>query len=135
MRSVFTSILFCTSLASPALAQGTTVVEVDRLVIATGTVLEGSSALLAYRDGKVIAVGSEIPAATLESATRVKYAGTLVPGFVNPHNYLGQGGDLAETIDAFTPSLRAADAFDPFGEELARQARWRRHSDRTSMST
>lgn len=122
-HSVSKSILLAGLLSLPAFAQGSTVVQADRLIIAPGTSLEGSAALLAYRDGKVTGVGTEIPAATLESATRIKYAGTLVPGFVNPHNYLDLGGDLAETIDAFTPALRAADAFDPFGEELVRQAR------------
>lgn len=123
MRCPILISLLTLSLQVPGDAQGTTVVEVDRLIIAPGTILEGNAARLAYRQGKVTAVGTEIPRAVLESALRVKYPGTLVPGFVNPHSQLGISADLGEGIDAFTPSLQAVDAFDPYAETLAQMVR------------
>ncbi len=100
------------------------VVEAARVVIAPGTVLEGDDARVAFRDGKVLAVGREIPNELLERSKHVRYAeATVVPGFVVAHDYLSLGNDLAETIDAFTPSLHTADAFDPFDEALPRFAR------------
>ncbi len=101
----------------------TTLIQVDRLVVAPGTVLEGDAARLVIRDGKIAAIGAEIPAAMLRGAKVIKHSGTAVPGFVAPHGYLSQSRDLAERIDAFTPELMAMDAFDPFDDQLIRLAR------------
>ena len=103
----------------------TTVIEASRIVLAPGEVLDGDAARIALRDGKVIGVGKEIAADVIARATRVRLsAGSVViPGLVSLHDQCGVGGDLAETIDAFTPALRAADAFDPFDRTLPRRAR------------
>lgn len=99
------------------------VVEADRIVVAPRTTLEGADARLAFRAGKVVGVGSEIPRDLLDSARRVRFPGaTIVPGFVVAHDYLELASDLAEQITAFTPALEAADAFDPFDKSLTRFA-------------
>jgi imidazolonepropionase-like amidohydrolase len=79
-------------------------------------VLEDGAILI--RDGSVLHVGSEIPLDLLDNTRTVQFSGTLVPGFVRPHGYLGQENDLAETVSAFTPDLMAVDAFDPYGKSL-----------------
>jgi imidazolonepropionase-like amidohydrolase len=99
----------------------TVVVEAARIMIQPGTVLQGEDARIAIRDGKVVGVGPEIPDELIQRSRRVRFDGaTITPGFVVAHHYLDLGDDLAETIDAFTPSLRVADAFDPFDESLER---------------
>ena len=100
--------------------QGDILVRADRVVIAPDTVLENGAILI--RDGVVLHVGSEIPLDLIDSARTVQFSGTLVPGFVQPHSYLGQEVDLAETVSAFTPDLMAVDAFDPYGKSLTADA-------------
>jgi imidazolonepropionase-like amidohydrolase len=107
-----------------AAADRTTVVEADRIVVAPDTVLSGPDARIAFRAGKITAVGSEIPMRVLETSRRVRLPGAVVvPGFVDAHDHLSSRADLAEQIDASTPELLAAEAFDPFDQELARRAR------------
>jgi imidazolonepropionase-like amidohydrolase len=96
-------------------------VRATRIVVAPDVVLENDALLI--RDGKVAAVGPEIPEASKRGVRGVELDGTVVPGFVNPHSHLSLGEDLAERTDAATPDLRAADAFDPFDQLLAVHAR------------
>jgi imidazolonepropionase-like amidohydrolase len=92
------------------------------LVVAPDTVLSPGELLV--RDGKVAHVGAEIPADARARARVLAFAdATVVPGFVLPYSALGQEADLAERATAFTPALPAAEAFDPFGDELAALAR------------
>ncbi|MFO1054889.1 MAG: amidohydrolase family protein [Planctomycetota bacterium] len=102
----------------------TTVVEASHVVLAPGEVLDGEAARIAFRDGKIVAVGREIAADVIARATRIRLpeGAVVVPGMIVLHDQLGLAGDLAETIDAFTPELRAADAFDPFDRVLPRRA-------------
>jgi imidazolonepropionase-like amidohydrolase len=100
------------------------VVEAARVVVAPGTVLDGPAAKIAFRGSEVVAVGTEIPRELAAGARVVTYDGaTVVPGFVVGHDWLEVRDDLAESIDAFTPALPSADAFDPFDAALARLAR------------
>ena len=88
--------------------RGGTVIPVSGPQIANGTVL--------MRDGKIAAVGVNvaIPAdAEVVDATG-KY---VMPGLVDAMTSLGlAASDLNEPSDAFTPQLRAIDAYNPFGE-------------------
>lgn len=87
------------------------------VVVAGDTVLTDGELLL--RGGKVAYVGRDIPADARGKARRLDFGdATVVPGFVVAHGWLGQERDLAETADCYTPLLHAADAFDPFQDEL-----------------
>lgn len=109
--------------AAPLAAQDVeTVVIGERLVLSPGNELRGSEARMLIRGGQVQAVGASA-VSTADASRVVRLAGTIVPGFVQPHSYLDLEADLAETIDAFTPELRAAEAFDPFDESLQTLAR------------
>ena len=113
------------SAQDPAATPVTTVVEATRVVLAAGEALDGDQARIALRDGKVVAVGREIAPETLARAQRVRLpaGAVVVPGFVALRDQLDSAADLAESIDAFTPELRAADAFDPFDRVLPWRAR------------
>ncbi|MEO0481368.1 MAG: amidohydrolase family protein [Planctomycetota bacterium] len=121
-RGLLTAALLGVALAHQApgaLAQEVVRVEAARLITAPGSVLEGDLARLLIQDGKITAVGNEVPAEGPAGARVVRFEdGTIAPGFVLPHSSLGAGQDFVETIDAFTPHLRAAEAFDPFADEL-----------------
>lgn len=106
------------ALAAAAHAQDT-LITAGRMIVAPG--VETDAAALLIRGGEIAALGDEIPGDARSSATRVAYDGAvLMAGLVSVHGYLDQQGDLAETVDAVTPDLRSADAFDPFGEALAK---------------
>lgn len=97
-------------------------VSAARIVLGPETVLTDSRLLV--RGGKVAYVGDEIPAEARARATVVDYgSATIVPGFVLASSTLGQERDLAETALAFTPDLRACEAFDAWHEDLAKLAR------------
>jgi len=97
-------------------------VQCKTLVVAPDTVVTPGELLV--RDGKVAHVGPEIPAEARTRARTVVFAdATIVPAFVLAHSTLGRDGDLVERRTALTPGLRAADAFDPFGDELKRLPR------------
>lgn len=82
-----------------------------------GTVLTDSALLI--RDGKIAYVGNDIPAEARQKARVVDYGdATISPGFVLAATTMGRDADLAESAFAFTPDLRAADAFDPWQDEL-----------------
>lgn len=123
------AILLATALLPSVLLQNpqgdesvpTTLVTAKRIVVAPDTVLEDSALLL--RNGKVVLVGPEIPAEAKRGVPVVSFDGTLMPGMVLAHTYLGEADDLAERTDAVTPQLRAADALDPFDDTLAQLAR------------
>ncbi|MBL8730067.1 MAG: amidohydrolase family protein [Planctomycetes bacterium] len=88
-----------------------------RIVVAADSVLDDGRVLI--RQGKVAYVGSDIPAEARARARRVDYGdATVVPGFVLAAATLGQERDLAERALPFTPDLRAAEAFDPWHEDL-----------------
>lgn len=104
-------------LAGQTLAQDL-LVQANQIAVAIDTVLTDGKLLV--RQGKIAYVGSEIPAEARARAAVVDYGkAVLVPGFVLASSTLGQDGDLAEASLAFTPDLRASEAFDPWQEELA----------------
>lgn len=108
-------------LQKPKPHRGTLLVEAARILVGPETELRDSAILV--RDGKVLFVGQEIPADAKRGAERVAFPGaTILAGMVNPHCSLGLGTKLAERIDTFTPELLAADAFDPFVDELQQAA-------------
>lgn len=115
-----------TFLAATTLAVGATTVDAtaqDLLVSAARIVLAPDTELapgqLLVRDGRVAYVGDEIPAEARQNARKVDYGdATITPGFVLAQATLGQDGDLAEAAFAFTPDLLAAEAFDPWHEDL-----------------
>ncbi|MCA8973865.1 MAG: amidohydrolase family protein [Planctomycetes bacterium] len=75
---------------------------------------------LLIRDGKVAFVGDEIPSEARQRARKLDYGeATIIPGFVMAQTTMGQDQDLAEAAFAFTPDLLAAEAFDPWHEDLA----------------
>lgn len=87
------------------------------IVLAPDAVLSPGRLLL--RAGKVAYVGDEIPADARTRARLVDYgAAWITPGFVLAQSTLGQDQDLAENAFAWTPDLLAAEAFDPWQDEL-----------------
>ncbi len=99
----------------------------DLLVLARTIVLAPDAVLqdgaLLVRGGKVAYVGAEIPAEARAQARRLDFGdATITPGLVNAHSWLGQEAELTEVASALTPTLRTADAFDPFQDELRRLA-------------
>lgn len=105
-----------TVLTTPLRAQDV-LVKAKTIVVAADTVLTDGAVLL--RQGKVAYVGNDIPAEARAQATVADYGtATIVPGFVLPPTTLGRERDLAEGALAFTPDLRAVEAFDPWQEEL-----------------
>lgn len=115
---------FAGTLAAQGADGASTLIRVGRLVVAPGEVLTGSDARILLRNGKVAGIGASIPAEAARRARQIEWADAcLAPGLVAVHDLLDQGGDLGESIDAFTPSLVTADAFDPFGEALADRPR------------
>lgn len=117
-RSALVPVLLAAVAATGPLLRGQDVLlGAQRIVIADGTELDDGRVLL--RQGKVAYVGAEIPAEARTRARRVDYgAATVVPGFVLATATLGQDQDLAERALPFTPDLRAAEAFDPWHEDL-----------------
>lgn len=113
MRAVVAAVLFAAALpAQDLLLKSHTVV-----VAADVTLTDGE---LLLRNGKVAWVGKDIPAEARGRARVLDFgAATVVPGFVVAHGWLGQERDLAELADCCTPTLPAADAFDPFQDQLA----------------
>ena len=100
---------------APLLAQDV-LIQCKTLVVAPDTVIEPGELLM--RDGKVTHVGREIPADRRARARTMSFPGsTAVPGFVLVHSTLEQDKDLAERAFAWTPELRAAEAFDPFQDD------------------
>ena len=88
------------------------------LVVAPDTVLRPGELLI--RDGKVAHVGAEIPSEVRARAKALRFdGGWIVPGFVLAHATLAQEADLVERAVSWTPELMAAEAFDPFHEDLA----------------
>lgn len=110
--------LLATSLLAPRLTAQDLLITSKRIVIAPATVL--SPGALLVRDGKVLYVGDEIPTEAKSAARKVDYGdATITPGFVLAQATLGQDADLAEAAFAFTPDLLAAEAFDPWHEDLS----------------
>lgn len=122
--SVLSAAALCAALSvlPAALRAQDVLVKAKTIVVATDTVLTEGAVLL--RQGKVAYVGNEIPAEARAQATVADYgAATIVPGFVLPPTTLGRERDLAEGALAFTPDLRAVEAFDPWQEELQKLPR------------
>lgn len=107
---------------APSLAAQDLLVRSKTVAIAADSIVPDGSFLV--RQGKVAFVGSDIPAEARTRAVVVDYGdATIVPGFVLPPTTLGRDRDLAEGALAFTPDLRAVEAFDPWQEELSKVAR------------
>jgi imidazolonepropionase-like amidohydrolase len=125
-RDLMASFALCAFLlAGSAVAQSAAPGVIHRagtLVLDGSTVLRGDEALLAVRGGRVAFVGTGIPEAFRRSANTVDHGDDawIVPGFVLAHTTFDDDANLAETVDAFTPDLRATDAFDPYTDELTR---------------
>lgn len=106
------------ALGAAALTAQDVLISAKRIVLAPDAVLAPGQLLV--RDGKVAYVGDEIPAEARQNARKVAFADAVItPGFVLAQATLGQDKDLAETAFAFTPDLLAAEAFDPWHEDLA----------------
>jgi len=104
------------ALCTPLAAQDV-LVSAATIVIAPGVTLSPGQILV--RDGKVAYVGDEIPTEVRQAARAADFgAAVIVPGFVLAQATLGQDGDLAEAAFAFTPDLLAAEALDPWHEDL-----------------
>lgn len=94
-------------------------VKARTIAIAEGSTLTDGAFLV--RQGKIAFVGTDIPEPASAKASVVDYGdATIVPGFVLPPTTLGRDRDLAEGALAFTPDLRAVEAFDPWEEELGK---------------
>jgi imidazolonepropionase-like amidohydrolase len=111
--------LVATALPAQAAPPGPDVlVRAARVHVAFDTVLTDGALLV--RAGRIAYVGAEIPTEVRAKARVVDYGdAVIVPGFVLAHTTLQQDADLAEATFAFTPDLRAAEAFDPWHEALA----------------
>lgn len=93
-------------------------VQARSIVLAPDTTVAAGELLV--RDGKVAFAGQEIPAEARGKARVLAWGdAVVVPGFVLAHSTLGQEQDLVERAVAMTPELRAAEAFDPFREDLS----------------
>ncbi|MCZ6603496.1 MAG: amidohydrolase family protein [Planctomycetota bacterium] len=68
-------------------------------------------------NGKIRAIGKKLD---LPDGVEVRNLGksVIMPGLVDGHSHLGGYFDLAETVTASTPGMRAADALDPFHPSL-----------------
>lgn len=88
------------------------------IVVAPDLVLTDGRLLL--RGGKVAAVGASVPQEVGPDVHRVDLGdATVVPGLVVAHTCLDAERDLAETVTAYTPELRAVEAYDPYGKGVA----------------
>ena len=111
------ALLAASTVTTTPLCAQDVLVKAKTIVVAADTVLTDGAVLL--RQGKVAYVGNDIPAEARAQATVADYgSATVVPGFVLPPTTLGRDRDLAEGALAFTPDLRAVEAFDPWQEEL-----------------
>jgi imidazolonepropionase-like amidohydrolase len=108
----------CLALLLAATASGQDLlIKARTVVIAPDTVLKDGALLV--RAGKIAYVGAEIPEQARSQARTVDFGeGTVTAGLVDAHCWLGQEGDLTEVSTALTPTLRAAEAFDPFQDDL-----------------
>ncbi len=96
-------------------------IEARTIVVSPEVTLTDAAVLV--RGGRVAAVGAEVPKDLGPDVQRERFEGaTVVPGFVVAHGHAGAERDLAETVDSYTPDLRATDAFDPFGKGIRRLA-------------
>lgn len=115
-RCLLVPALMATAFAAMAPAQDL-LLRARKIVVAPDTVLDDGAVLV--RLGKVAYVGADIPAEARAQAKVVDYGdATVVPGFVLAVTTLGRDRDLAEGALAFTPDLRAVEAFDPWQKEL-----------------
>jgi len=98
-------------------------VQAKTIVIAPGSTITDSAFLV--RDGKVAYVGDDTPGEARSGARVVDYGDAIIsPGFVLAATTLGREADLGETAFAFTPDLRAVEAFDPWQDELLELAQY-----------
>jgi imidazolonepropionase-like amidohydrolase len=115
MRLLFPC-LFALLPAATAAAQDL-LLKARTVVVAPDTQLKDGALLV--RAGKVAYVGAEIPAEARSQARSVDFGeATVTAGLVDAHCWLAQEGDLTEVSSSLTPTLRAAEAFDPYQDEL-----------------
>ncbi len=71
------------------------------------------------REGKIEGIGPRL--SVPDGFERLNLEGRVVmPGMIDLNAYLGAYGELHENIHALTPDIRAADAFNPFKDEVKR---------------
>lgn len=78
-----------------------------------------SPGIVQVRDGKIVAVGSDLPVPA-GSRFRDLGSGVLLPGFIDAASSAGLEGGRAESTVEVSPRLRALDAVDPAGSALRR---------------
>lgn len=89
--------------AAPSLAiEAETVLPIAGPPIPNGVILTSG--------GKITAVGAGLSIPAGARRLRARYA---MPGMIDAHSYLGCYYETSEPVDAVTPDLRIADAFDP----------------------
>ena len=89
--------------ASPILA-----IEAEAVLPISGPPITNGVILMS--GGKITAVGSGL---SIPSGARRVRAKVAMPGMIDAHSYLGCYYESNEPVDAITPDLRIADAFDP----------------------
>jgi len=111
------------ALAALAHARGA---ETSRLAVKAANVIvaPGKSlprGVILIEDGKIAAVGTDLG---VPRGARVEDFGdaTICAGFVDAHAQYGSWAEVTDTTNAFTPSVRAVEAFRPARRDWARAA-------------
>ena len=97
-------------------ADAPTLYQCERLIVAPGEV--HTPGFLLVVGGKVAAAGRTAPSQLPAGARTVHVPGTIAPGLVDAHTHAGGFEDLVERVNAVTPRVRAADACDPWSEQI-----------------
>ncbi len=113
------AVVLAALVAAPVLADdaadGVEFVRLGRLHVGDGTVEH--NVVVAIDDGRFVSVGRDAPPAGANVRDLSQHVGC--PGFIDAVTQLGLDGGAAETSEALTPDVRAADAFDGHSKDLA----------------
>lgn len=93
----------------PAAAEPAIVLRVDRILTGTGQSFEPGAILM--REGKILAVGPDVPVPT--GAQVVELAGVITPGLIDAFGIWGSDSGADEASLANSPELCALDSFNP----------------------
>jgi imidazolonepropionase-like amidohydrolase len=93
------------SAAAPAFS--TLAIEADTILPISGPPITNGVVLV--RGGKITAIGTRL---SIPANARRLHARVAMPGLIDAHAYLGCYYETSEPVDAVTPDLRIADAFD-----------------------